>query len=235
MDFCAVNKNILIEPNNLFGDWYNQWRLLRVCKLEQIFGIDWFKGKRILELGCGYGNIGLYFKDLGADVTFADARQEFLDVVKRKCQTANTVLIDQDKEWDLNKKFDLIIHFGVLYNIKNWKQDLACALKQTQFLALETAVNRFAYDIEFEIKNFEYGDKHCGCFNNQGSLPSISLIEKELIGKFNRYDDADLNCGGNLRYTLICNDQNKIYAKPIKSWHNNPFYGGRKFWIIDKR
>lgn len=226
-----MNKNILIEPDNIFGDWFNQWRLLRVCKLEQIFGHSWFKGKKILELGCGHGNIGLYFKDLGADVTFADARQEFLDVVKNKCNDAKTIILDQDEHWELNEHYDLIIHFGILYNIKNWQQDLQCALKHADYLALETAVNKYSYDIEFEIKDFNYGEKHCGCFNQQGCLPSISLIEKQ-INNFKRYDDADLN-GSDMIYNSICNDSNQVFSKSINNWKDDFVYGGRKFWIVN--
>jgi len=227
-----MNKNILIEPSKLFGGNYNQSRLLRVCKLEQIFGHDWFKGKSILELGCGYGNVGLYFKDLGSNVTFADARQEFLDVVKSKDSTANTLLIDQDKEWDLEKQFDLVIHWGVLYNLNNWQQDLQCALKHSKFLSLESAINRYNYDIEFKIVDFDYGKEHIGCFNNTGTLPSISKIENQLTGDIKRYDDADLNSDF-FQYTLICNDNYKVIAKDIKSWNDKFVYGGRKFWLIN--
>jgi len=227
-----MNKNILIESNKLFGGNYNQSRLLRVCKLEQIFGHDWFKGKSILELGCGYGNVGLYFKDLGAEVTFSDARQEFLDVIKLKDSTANTLLIDQDKKWDLKKQFDLVIHWGVLYNLNNWQQDLKCALKHSKFLSLESAVNTYDYDIEFKIVNFDYGKEHIGCFNNTGTLPSISKIENELTGNIKRYDDADLNSNF-FQYTLICNDNYKVIPKDIKSWKDNFVYGGRKFWLIN--
>jgi len=230
-----MNKNILIEPNNIFGDYYNQWRLLRVCKLEQIFGVDWFKGKKILELGCGYGNIGLYLKDLGADVTFADARIDFLDVIKGKCSDAKIICLNQDERWNLKEYYDLIIHFGVLYNIKNWQQDLNCALSQTKYLALETAVNRYDYDIEFNIKNLDVNNKHCGIFNEYGSLPSVSLIEKELGSSFKRYDDADLNGNDFIKYTLICNDKTKVILKTIDSWHNKNYYGGRKFWIVDTK
>lgn len=227
-----MNKNLLIEHDNVFGGNYNHSRLLRICKLEQIFGHDWFKGKSILELGCGYGNVGLYFKDLGADVTFADARQEFLDVVKSKDSSANTLLIDQDKEWNLAKQFDLVIHWGVLYNLNNWQQDLQCTLKHSKFLSLESAVNKYDYDIEFKIVDFDYGKEHIGCFNNMGTLPSISKIENELTGNIKRYDDADLNCSF-AKYTLICNDKTMSNIIKIKSWNQNDVYGGRKFWVVD--
>lgn len=230
-----MNKNILIEPDNIFGDYYNQWRLLRVCKLEQIFGIDWFKGKKILELGCGYGNIGLYLQNLGAEMTFADARTDFLDVIKGKCQTAKIICLNQNKKWNFDEQYDLIIHFGVLYNIQNWQQDLQCALSQTKYLALETAVNRYSYDINFAIKNFDLNGKHCGIFEQYGSLPSVNLIEKELGKTFKRYDDADLNGNDFIKYTLICNDDAKVTSKTIDSWHNKHYYGGRKFWIVDTK
>ena len=141
-------EQILLEKNSGEDDSLGVWRLYRVKKLVQVFGIEWFKNKKILELGCASGNIGLALQALGADVTFADARSENLDSVIRKKSNVKTVLINQEQEWSINTKFDLIIHFSVLYNIKNWKQDIMCTLSQGRYVALETAVAK--YDTKFE-------------------------------------------------------------------------------------
>ena len=37
-------------------------------------GFDFFKGKKILELGAGHGDIGAFFAELGADVLCLDGR-----------------------------------------------------------------------------------------------------------------------------------------------------------------
>ena len=80
----------------LFGGHYEEWRETRIAKLISIFGEDFFKGKDILELGCGFGEIGEKFIELGSAVTLCDARREHLDEVKRRLPDSITHVIDQN-------------------------------------------------------------------------------------------------------------------------------------------
>lgn len=231
------NLDILYESDPTFGGFFNEWRVKRVAKIEKVLSKEWFKGKKILELGCAYGNVGLYFKSLGADVTFSDGRKEVLDIVLKKDPLAKVILIDQDSDWKLNDKFDLIIHFGISYNINNWKQDLINTIKHATYIAYETAVNRFNNNIEFKIKDYKYSHEYHGPINNIGSLMSVSMIEdvfKNAHVDYKRYDDEDLNIQG-----MIYNfSDNVSYKKTteetiyIDAWHNPFVCGGRKYWIV---
>jgi len=233
--------NELIEENPIFGDFFNEWRIKRVNKLLEVFGKDWFKGKTVLELGCAFGNVGLYLETLGADVTYSDARQECLDEVLKKNPNATTIRIDQDSEWHLDETFDLVVHFGISYNLKNWQQDIINAIKHGKFVALETAVNKFSNEIEFPIKNYSYSHEYHGAFNNVGSLASVALFEKTFDSqgaKYKRYDDADLNISGCTIYTYPCDKikgakaHNEVY---LTAWADPKVSGGRKFWIIGEQ
>ena len=231
------NLNILYESDPTFGGFYNEWRVKRVNKLVSLLGMDWFKDKKVLELGCAFGNIGFYLESLGANVTFSDGRQEVLNVVLKKDPLAKVILIDEDTDWELNDKFDLIIHFGISYNINNWKQDLINTIRHAKYIVYETAVNRFNNDIEFKIKNYKYSHEYHGPINNIGSLMSISMIEDIFNNEkveYKRYDDEDLNVSGmiytfsdNIAYTKTSDED--IY---IEAWHNPFVCGGRKYWII---
>lgn len=229
-----MNEQILIENNKTFGDVFNKWRIKRVRKLEKIFGVDWFKDKKILELGCGYGNIGLYFEALGADVTFSDANEDNLNVLKTKNPNAKIIRIDQDTEWKLNQTYDLIIHFGISYHLNNWENDLITSIKHCKYLAYETAVSKFNDDTEFKIKDI-HRLKEQSSFNGIGTLFSaqkIRSILKSLNVEYTRYDDADLNT------QIFKYDWDNLYKHNIKepiiidSWFNSSYYGGRRFWII---
>ena len=231
-----MNKELLYEPNDLFGGFFNEWRLKRVEKLEFIFGVDWFNKKTILELGCGHGHIGLYLETLGADVTFCDARQSNLNAVLKKNQNAKTILINNENIWDLKKKFDLVIHFGLLYHVENWRQDLKIALNHGKYIALESAINTFKENIEIKIKNTSYNFDEYGSINKKKFYPSLKLIEgliKKLKYKAKRYDTKFLNIANNFVYNKPCNIKYDINL--IK---NNPFYEQlyvcRKFWIIER-
>ena len=233
------NIGLLYERSPIFGEFYNEWRVKRVNKLVSLLGIDWFKGKKVLELGCAFGNIGFYLESLGAQVTFSDGRQESLNIVKSKDPNAKTILLDQDTNWNLNETFDLIVHFGISYNLNNWQQDLINTIKHAQYIAYETAVNKFSNDIEFKIKDYQYGHECYGPINSIGSLPSISLIEtlfKNQNVDYTRYDDTTLNHSF-MNYTLPNNkeykpkDNNTIY---LQSWQDPWGSGGRKYWLIKK-
>jgi len=233
------NIKLLYERSPVFGGFYNEWRVKRVNKLVSLLGVDWFKGKKVLELGCAFGNIGFYLESLGAQVTFSDGRQESLDVVKFKDPNARTILLDQDTNWNLNETFDLIVHFGISYNLNNWQQDLINTIKHAKYIAYETAVNKFSNDIEFKIKDPKYGETRQGPLNSLGSLPSVSLIETLFNNnnvQYTRYDNNDLNYAF-MNYTIQSDkeykpkDNNIIY---LQSWTDAWGSGGRKYWLIKK-
>ena len=234
-------EQILLEKNPGEDDSLGVWRLHRVKKLVQVFGVEWFKNKKILELGCASGNIGLALQALGADVTFADARCENLESVIRKKSNVKTVLINQEQEWSINTKFDLIIHFSVLYNIKNWKQDIKCTLSQGRYVALETAVAK--YDTKFETLIYEavYSNlPNYGSYSGTGSLVSSSSIEEVILNNgstYMRYDDADISLSRRtFRYDWEESSSHNITNEHImNSWWDNPHFGGRRFWIINNK
>lgn len=233
-----MNKALLFEPNIEFGQFYNNWRLKRVEKLEQIFGIDWFKNKSILELGCGFGHIGLYLETLNANVTFCDARQSCLNEIKRKNPNANTILLNQETNWKLDKQYDLVIHFGIMYNLDNWQQDLISTLAHGKNIAIETAVNKFGDDIEIKIKDFVYGSEKYGPISKIGTLPSVSLIENNFKQyHFKIYETLDINSEYPFVYNIPILKATGVKLKEnafIKTWDDKRVYGGRKLWIIIK-
>jgi hypothetical protein len=174
---------------------YDAWRGTRLAKLHQILGDDFAKDKTILELGCGNGHVGLTLQGEGANVTFAEGRQIHLDPLLEVSPHAKTILIDQDKPYDLKTRFDLVIHWGVLYHLHNWQDDLRCALSHTHLMCLESQVadsSDPSYD--YKISEPNHLDQ---ALNYVGSRPSAAYIEAHLTSlgaTFVRYDDSDLNC-----------------------------------------
>lgn len=226
----------LIENNPIFGGFFNLLRFNRVVKLEKHFGKSWFKNKNILELGCAFGNIGFHLKSLGANVTFSDVNSECLKVVKSKDNKANVILLNQETEWKLNETFDLVVHFGVLYNLNYWRNDLINSIKHAKHIVLESSVTKFKDNSEFKIINPKYSHVLHGPFSCIGSLVSAQNIENTLTinnCSFTRYDDADLNVDN---FIYDWKEQQIDYngnEKIISSHWNNPFYGGRRYWIIN--
>jgi SAM-dependent methyltransferase len=212
---------------SLFEGTYDGWRTNRINKLIQVLGEDYFKGKSVLELACGYGHTGKHLREvLGANLTFAEGDGDFIESIKGNNPDSEVIQLDQDKPWDLEKKFDAIIHWGVLYHLDDWQQDLECALKHTDVIFLESEVAD-SDDPTYEYK-FDDHEGYDQALNTKATRASASFIESVLEKngfKYTRYDDVDINCE-NHRYDWVVSNNPS---------NNTPTsYGLRRFWIAEK-
>lgn len=164
---------------------YDNWFKKRLNKIQSIFGVDWFSNKKILELGCCDGLFGIELLKLGSQVVFADIDRDKLDnisnTIRYKSYNPSVIAIDQNKDYDLSQKFDLVLHLGVLYHLDNWRNDLQCALRHTDTMILETIT-------VFEPDSASYAVP----------LDPMTDIEietelRKLGCKFFRFDSAELN------------------------------------------
>lgn len=226
----AIKLRIMPEddPNStygrktkLFNGPYEGWRAKRLHKLVTILGKEWFKGKRILELGAGHGHIGNALQSLGAEVTCTEGREDHIQHIRSLYPNLRVLHLDQDKPWNLNERFDLVIHWGVLYHLDNWEEDLKSALNHAPMMALETEVADSS-DPTFQIKVPEEGFDQA--LNGVGSRPSTGFIESFLVKAdtiYTRYDHAELNSGPH-KYDWI--------PKNNDTWN----IGQRRYWIINR-
>ena len=245
----AFNKNIF------HSKYYTEWRRVRIKKLLSIYNV---KNKKILELGAATGAIGKILSKYGANVTISDARAFLLEKIKSKNLTKIIINNDEDnwsKVFKNNERFDLIVHWGLLYHLYNWKEDLKECLKLADYICLETVIIKVT---EQEKKTrgggnsgqvvFEYGQDQSANFI--AKIPSQESIEKYLKSQgctFKRFDDKDLDVYlgykdyyfpkfivrfGNFfskRKALIKN--NKVCSANY-SWDTNPPINSRRFWLI---
>jgi hypothetical protein len=220
------------ETNHKFLEHYQSWRPNRISKIEKIFGQEFFKNKTILELACGFGDIGKHFREkLGANVCFAEGRKQHLPVILENNPDCEVLHLDQEDDWNLDRKFDIIIHFGVMYHLDNWKQDLECALKHTDLIILESEIANSNEVIEKKVTDPDGYDQ---ALNKKkiATRPSASYVEKvfEDCGfEFTRYDDADLN------------DDTHRYDWPVTGNADRDDYtryddvGLRRFWVAKRK
>lgn len=208
-----------------FQSHYHQWRIKRLHKIITLLNPLWFENKNILELGCGYGDIGMHLSTLNASVTLSDARQEHLSEIKRRYPhfpSEHIVPADINSEWPFTKNFDLCLHLGLLYHLKNWQFGLQQAFKNSHILVLETEVCD-SDDPSEEVSVQENGfDKAVGNTGIRPSAPKIESFLSELGYSYQRHDSPELNSGPH-RYDW------KV--------QNTKLFGPRfrRFWICTKK
>jgi hypothetical protein len=224
-------KYSIKENDDRFQGAYITWRPIRINKLISILGENWFKDKKILELGCGFGHIGIELKKLGSIVTFAEAQEEYVLQIASNAGESDIYIIDQDDKWQLDEEFDLVINWGVNYHLDNWRQDIKNSIKHGKIVSLETEVID-SDDITDEAKIREVG-WFAGAKNSVGTRPSVAAIEillRNLGAKFERYDDEDLNCENSEWGWWYKYDWKEGECKSVLK---NQFYDGlRRFWMI---
>jgi 2-polyprenyl-3-methyl-5-hydroxy-6-metoxy-1,4-benzoquinol methylase len=68
----------------MFDHHYVNWRKSRVDGIKKYIDLSFFKEKTMLEVGCGYADLGNIFSEFSCSVTSTDARKEHLDIVKER-------------------------------------------------------------------------------------------------------------------------------------------------------
>ncbi len=107
--FNAVEKRkYLIEPHIPDFAEFSRW-----------------KGKKVLEIGCGIGTDSINFARAGADVTILELSEKSLELCKRRFELYNlTARFYQGNAEELSvyvpvEKYDLIYSFGVIHHTPN--------------------------------------------------------------------------------------------------------------------
>jgi hypothetical protein len=204
----------------MFKGHYINWRNSRMEGVNKYIYPDYFKSKTLLELGCGYADIGNMFYELGAIVTSSDARKEHLEIVKQNYPHIKTLLIDGDTD-NIEHNYDIIVHWGLLYHLNEIEIHLEKVSQKCDILLLETEVCD-SDDKDFHIVTNEIG--YDQAFNAKGTRYSQSYIEYILEKngfKFKLIKDPILNS------EFHCYDWNITNSKTCR-------HGLRRFWICWK-
>lgn len=180
----------------------------------------YFASKPLLEVGCGYADVGAMFYELGADVTSSDAREEHLKTAAQNYPHLKLLRIDADRD-QIEGKYDVIVHWGLLYHLKEIDTHLETVARACDVLLLETEVSD-SDDPTFSISTKEDGDDQA--FNSAGIRPSQAYVESVL--KRNGFQ-VTLVKDPILNTSFHCYDWE---IQNTKSWK----HGLRRFWICWK-
>lgn len=176
----SYNGLAQIYDNTIDMD-YEKWTKF-VFEYFKNKGIE-LKGKKLLELACGTGNMTLRLKSQGIDITAIDLSDEMLyaaqqKALKKRCKIlfVNQNIID----FNINKKFDLVFSFCDGYNYITEETDLA-----KSFGRVYSHLNNggyFLFDIStpFKLKN-NIGNNTFTC--NEGEMYYIwdNYIDDDIL------------------------------------------------------
>src|SRR5210317_1310570 len=83
-----VDRHILLSyalsNEGLFHYSYDDFKVKRINKILDLYDLDWFQGKKVLELGGGHGDIGAFLAEIGAEVLTLDGRRKNVNFAKLK-------------------------------------------------------------------------------------------------------------------------------------------------------
>jgi len=226
LEMLRQQLNEYLRPQNeRFTGHYEYWRAKRVTAIVEHYGEAWFKGKKILELGCGYGDIGHVLMTLGAAVTFAEGRVENCDFLRRRFPKNKVYCMNCENEWPFPEEvhFDLILHMGLLYHLDNLWFVLDHCFQCCDNIVLETEVAD-SDDPDLILKTDECAEGWDQSLIGHGSRPSGPCVEKHIQEQGWQYERVT---------DSRCNAIFHVYdweVENTKTWRN----GLRRFWFCKK-
>jgi len=232
-----IEKHVFLagiyNESGLFDYTYEEWRINRINKILEVYGIDYFINKKVLELGSGHGDIGAFFADLGADVLCLDGRKQNVNLANlkhRKINNFRCLQFNLEDDFTEFGRFDFIINFGLIYHLKNLDDHLKCCFKMSDEIFLETVVcdSSDPYKV-FYVKENENKDEEA--LEGDGCRPSPFYIERianENDFEAERHFTPDLNVNNIFGNNLFFYDWVHKNDESLGGW------GQRRCWRLKK-
>lgn len=182
-------------------DVYVEARANRLRNLFCALGDRSFNEMRILEVGCGLGDLGEAFVARGSTVVSIDARPEFVEGVRAKYPNRQCEVMDHEN-WQPSHlgHFDAILCFGLLYHLSQptafmrscaaisnelWLETMVCDSTEAKYLVVPESGDDQAHSgfgcrpspvwLEMVLGHFGYHvqDISSAVANWGGSAPSV--------------------------------------------------------------
>lgn len=202
-------------------EYHPDWQDNRIKFILSKYSEDFFKGKRILELGAYNGYIGAYFNTLGAEVHCVEGRLQNTENIKRDYPNITVECFDLDMpDWKWGH-YDIIINFGLYYHLENFhREHLQNCITNCDLMFFETVVYD-SYESAIFLRN-EVGDDQS--LTDCGGSPTTSYVEtifKMYNSKYQIFNESRLNAHGHF-YEWV--------DTGAGVYHPNQ----RRFWIVSK-
>jgi hypothetical protein len=200
--------------------WINNRFNVIINAINNQFGDNFLKNKSILELGAGYGDFGYKFYELGMNVTCIEGRNENLEILQKKHPYFISFLGDMDKEV-IKEKYDVILHCGLLYHMKNIEKNLENCLQNCDIFILETENIDSTEDSDDIVMVLENGSSKCAAssllnsdctdYSSRTTRKYLEKIFQKNNFKFLLLNSSDSNTSDYIYDWKVTNSK-KMYA-----------------------
>ena len=171
----------------------------RESRLRNLFrhlDVHSLSGKRILEVGCGTGELGQAFVEAGCQVVSLEARPEYIQELQRRFPGREAYTVDLEK-WNPETlgRFDALLCFGLLYHLSTPEPFLAACARLAPEIYLETVVTD-SHEPVCPLVSEEGADQ---AYSGRGCRPSPAWLHQTLsrLGLSVRdISSPDANWGG---------------------------------------
>jgi len=126
------NKSIPMSFSEEYWVTYEQKREFRYSLqdyMHGVFGFDWFKGQKVLEVGCGSGIDAVEFAKYGAFVTAIDFSEVAVELTQKLAKEAGQKIAVVEASANRipykDNTFDCVYSFGVLHHIPEVEEVLS--------------------------------------------------------------------------------------------------------------
>jgi SAM-dependent methyltransferase len=159
------------------ASYYRESQYTRLMNLFAHVDLDHWKGKRVLEVGAGLGQLGEAFRQVGFDVRSTDGRPEHVKAMKARGLDAAVLDLNAATADDF-RGFDIVLAFGVLYHLDQPDRFLHACGEASSILLLESAV---CDEVGPVVKWVEEAQGRRGtdqALRGRGCRPSPSWVEQ---------------------------------------------------------
>ncbi len=123
---CGTQFTHLVPGSKEFYEEVERYRYESQPFMRELMEFGNFKGKRLLEIGCGLGTDLLQFARAGAEVTGVDLTPASIELVKKRFAlyglNVKAQVADAEHLPFSDSSFDVVYSFGVLHHTPNTQQ-----------------------------------------------------------------------------------------------------------------
>lgn len=181
---CNIKHSNETVGTKIYFDEVEQKKYFVEPHIPHFAQFDRWKGKRVLEIGCGIGTDSINFARAGAELTCVDLSEESLNLCKKRFEVyglkARFILANAEEiaQYVKNETFDLIYSFGVIHHSPNPKaimqsikdlchKDTEVKIMVYSFISYKTLeawlTNGWRFGFNFKKSIQYYAEAQLGC------------------------------------------------------------------------